>query len=44
MGNKVLSGKSKEVYKFIEIAPVVFEKLRSNYGITNIEYQQSVGP
>lgn len=36
LGNKVLSGKNKEIYKFIEIAPVVFEKLRANYGITNL--------
>lgn len=44
LGSKALNGKSKEVYKFIEIAPVVFEKLRLSFGISNLEYQKSVGP
>lgn len=51
LGNKsFLSGKGPEALKnmenfqFIEMAPTVFERLRSCYGISNNDYQRSVGP
>lgn len=44
LGNKFLNGKSREIYKFVAMAPVVFEKLRNHFGVSNIEYQKSVGP
>ena len=44
LGNKTMIGKDSEVYKFIDKAPLIFERLRSMYGISNEEYQRSVGP
>jgi hypothetical protein len=51
LGNKAyLTGKGPEALKsmenflFIEMAPTIFERLRSFYGISNNEYQRSVGP
>jgi 1-phosphatidylinositol-4-phosphate 5-kinase len=51
LGNKAyLSGKGPEALKsmenflFIEMAPVIFERLRNSYGIANNDYQRSVGP
>ena len=44
LGNKFMNGKDREVFKFVAIAPVVFEKLRHHYGLSNIDYQKSVGP
>lgn len=51
LGNKgFLSGKGPEALKsienflFIEMAPIIFERLRASYGISNNEYQRSVGP
>ena len=51
LGNKgFLSGKgpealkSMENYLFIEMAPIIFERLRNCYGIANNDYQRSVGP
>lgn len=51
LGNKgFLSGKGPEALKnaehflFIEMAPIVFERLRLSYGLANNDYQRSVGP
>lgn len=33
-----------EYFKFCEFAPLVFEKLRFEFGITNEQYHRSVGP
>jgi 1-phosphatidylinositol-4-phosphate 5-kinase len=33
-----------EFFKFSDFAPLVFEKLRFNFGITNEDYQRSTGP
>lgn len=33
-----------ENFLFIEMAPIIFERLRNSYGITNNNYQRSVGP
>lgn len=50
LGNKAINGKNKqafqnmEVFKFAEIAPAIFQRLRKTYGVSNDEYQRSVGP
>ena len=51
LGNKgYLSGKGPEAFKnmekfqFIEMSPIIFERLRKFYGISNNDYQRSVGP
>ena len=51
LGNKAyLSGrgpealKSMENFLFIEVAPIIFERLRVSYGCSNLDYQRSVGP
>ena len=33
-----------ENFQFIETAPLAFERLRKLYGVSNNEYQRSVGP
>lgn len=51
LGNKAfLSGKGPEALKnmesflFISIAPTIFERMRKLFGVSNVEYQRSVGP
>jgi len=33
-----------EKFQFIEMSPIIFERLRKFYGISNNDYQRSVGP
>jgi hypothetical protein len=35
---------NSEYFKFCDFAPLVFEKLRFGYGITNDSYHRSTGP